>query len=126
MVLVEDWYLKLINKKIYEKSIFLVLSLLAFVGYAQQDELIWPRQIKVGDNYMITLYQPQLETLNGNLLDGRMALSVKDHKTDSNKLIFGALWFEARLSTDLESRTAVLESIAIPLEVWLKEFFWLR
>ena len=43
-----------------------------------------------------------------------MALSIKSKKDVSKELIFGALWFDARLSTDLELRTAVLESITIP------------
>lgn len=97
-----------------KKVFVLLMSLVTSVGFAQQDQFIWPRDIEAGDNYTITLYQPQLETLNGNVLDGRMALSVKYNKDDNNKIIFGALWFEARLSTDLESRTAVLESIEIP------------
>jgi len=89
----------------------LIVCFLGGLVFAQQDQLEWPREIKAGDNYIVSLYQPQLETLKDNKLVGRMALSVKD---DKDKIIFGALWFEARLSTDLESNTAVLESFDIP------------
>lgn len=95
--------------KLYISVFLLLVSPLLF----SQNDVVsnnWPREIEAG-NYAITLYQPQLETLKGNKLDGRMALSVKDR---NDKIIFGALWFEARLSTDLESRTAVLESLDIP------------
>ncbi|RLD25667.1 MAG: hypothetical protein DRI70_06755, partial [Bacteroidetes bacterium] len=94
------------------KTIYtIVLCFISSLVFAQQDQLEWPREIKAGDNYIVSLYQPQLETLKDNKLVGRMALSVKD---DKDKIIFGALWFEARLSTDLESNTAVLESFDIP------------
>lgn len=76
---------------------------------AQDNKLVWPRAIEAG-NYLITLYQPQFETLVQNELKCRMALSVK---TKEDKLLFGALWFNSRLNTDLGTRIAVLESIDI-------------
>jgi hypothetical protein len=92
----------------------LITLLLIFAGgilYAQ-DEMTgfdWPREIEKKD-YLITLYQPQLETLEGNSLKGRMALSVKKGTEDP---VFGASWFTVMLDTDKSSRTAVLESIDI-------------
>lgn len=91
-----------------------LLPILAFVcssiSYSQEAErLTWPRAIEKG-KHTITLYQPQPETLDGNILKGRMALSIKDNQ---DKMTFGALWFTVRLETDLESRTASLESIGI-------------
>ena len=91
-------------------SVFLLLISPLLYSQSAEENINWPREIEAG-NYSITLYQPQLETLEGNQLDGRMALAVKDK---NNKIIFGALWFEARLATDLETRTAVLESLDIP------------
>ena len=76
----------------------------------QEPELSWPREIKE-KNYTITLYQAQPESFEGNILKGRMALSIKNEKED---IIFGALWFNARLATDLETRTALLEAFEIP------------
>lgn len=79
--------------------------------YAQESdtELTWPREI-IANDHTITLYQAQLETLEKNMLNGRMALSIKK----GDEIIFGALWFNARLATDLENRTAVLEAFNIP------------
>ena len=56
-------------------SIFLLL--ISPLLFSQNNEVNenWPREIEAG-NYTVTLYQPQLETLKGNKLDGRMALSV--------------------------------------------------
>ncbi len=95
------------------RHILLILFLLAgTISFAQEKEpeLTWPREIKEKD-YTITLYQSQLESFEGNILKGRMALSIKNKEED---IIFGALWFNARLATDLETRTAVLEAIEIP------------
>lgn len=94
------------------RTSMLMLFLLAFTAvFAQEKEtdLNWPREI-VHNEYTITLYQAQLETLNKNILEGRMALSIKK----GDEIIFGALWFNARLATDLETRIAILEAFAIP------------
>ncbi|MEN8117734.1 MAG: hypothetical protein ABFS16_12185 [Bacteroidota bacterium] len=93
-------------------SILAVFLIIAVTLSAKENEetLVWPREIQV-KKYVITLYQPQLESLTGNNLEGRMALSVKKDKED---LIFGALWFNAKILTDMEERTAVLENLEIP------------
>ena len=95
----------------YISLLFLILSVMMLRAQESDEQLEWPREIRV-NNYVITLYQPQLETLNKNILDGRMALSIEGAKED---LIFGALWFSARILTDLEERTAVLEKLEIPM-----------
>ncbi|MBT8302794.1 MAG: hypothetical protein KJO63_15830, partial [Maribacter sp.] len=88
----------------------LIVFFISTISYSQEAErLTWPRVIEKG-KHTITLYQPQPETLDGNILKGRMALSIKD---DKDKIKFGALWFTVRLATDLESRTAALESMGI-------------
>ncbi len=93
-------------------SILTILLLASTTLFSQEKEskLEWPREIHSGD-YIITLYQSQLETLDKNILEGRMALSIKKQEDD---IIFGALWFKSRLETDLETRTAVLEAFEIP------------
>ena len=92
-----------------KKIIILLLIGLVNIVSAQDDQLVWPREIENGE-YLVTLYQPQLETLTGNNLEGRMAISIKQGDKD---LIFGASWFTVRLDTDKSSRTAVLESMDI-------------
>lgn len=92
-----------------KKTILILLMILVNTVTAQDDQFVWPREIEKG-LFVITLYQPQLETLTGNNLDGRMAISVKRDKGD---MMFGALWFTVRLDTDKSSRTAVLESMDV-------------
>lgn len=69
----------------------------------------WPKEIDTKKG-VVTLYQPQLESYKDNLLDGRMAISIKPPKSD---MIFGAVWFNARMSTDTELRTVTLEKMDI-------------
>jgi hypothetical protein len=69
----------------------------------------WPKEIEKNGTTVI-LYQPQLEKLEGNVLTGRMALSVKPKDGD---IIFGALWFDATISADYDQRTAVLQKLDI-------------
>lgn len=95
------------------KRLIILLVFLITTTYlnAQNQGLTWPREIK-HKQYVFTLYQPQLESFDQNILTGRLALSVKGEQTD---LIFGALWFEAKLLTDLEDRTATLIELDIPM-----------
>jgi hypothetical protein len=92
-------------------SLIILFIFLVHALAAKNDKLVWPREIKSG-KYLVTLYQPQLESLDQNILSGRMALSVKGKKEE---LIFGALWFDAKLLTDLETRTATLIDLDIPV-----------
>ena len=71
--------------------------------------LHWPKEI-VKDKTTVTLYQPQYDSFKNNLLEGRMALSVK---AKDKETVFGALWFKASLATDLEERTVVIENLDI-------------
>jgi hypothetical protein len=67
------------------------------------DSLNWPREIDTPD-LKITIYQPQLETLKGNQLSARAAVSVQ--KAGSPNPVFGGVWLDARLLTDRDRRTA--------------------
>ncbi len=95
------------------KRFFIVpLFLLVFTLLAtsqNNNEFFWPKDI-VKDKTTVTLYQPQLESLKGNILQGRTAVSITK---EGKEPLFGAFWFKARLSTDRDERTAVLENITI-------------
>ena len=97
------------------KNLILLISTILFISQpvlllADEDNgFHWPKEIEK-KNTTVTLYQPQYDAFSNNILEGRMALSVKENDKD---LVFGALWFKARLATDLEDRTATIERIAI-------------
>ncbi len=97
----------------YFLAAFIVLfSINTFSQEKSGDEEIglkWPKEITKNGTEVV-LYQPQLDKLEGNILEGRMALSVKPKGEDE---IFGALWFKARISADYDTRTAILEKLNI-------------
>ncbi len=76
----------------------------------EEQELTWPKELETPNKSVITLYQPQLESFEANVLEGRMAITVKLRDRD---LIYGAVWFKATLSTDLEKRTVLIENMKI-------------
>jgi len=100
------------NLKIMKTLIVLlfVLCQTVVLSKGNTNELTWPREIESG-KFTITLYQPQIERFYDNVIDGRLALSVKD---SAAKIYFGALWFKAKLSTNVEERTATLDDLQIP------------
>ena len=77
-------------------------------GQQVESDLSWPKEIDAKKG-TVTLYQPQLENYSNNIIEGRMAVSIKPPESD---MIFGALWFNARMSTDMDARTATLERSA--------------
>ncbi len=86
-----------------------LLCLLTAVASAQPEPISWPRQLDT-EKGSIVIYQPELESLSGDVLESRAALSY----TEKGKSpVFGAIWTRSRLSTDLEARIVALESIEV-------------
>jgi len=71
----------------------------------------WPIEIKTNAGGVITIYQPQPESMNGNKLVGRSAFSARAMAGD--ELTFGVFWFTATMATDRDTRIASLESIQV-------------
>ncbi len=87
-------------------SFLLALSLmLSFAAFA------WPQEIDLPNGGKVVIYQPQPESLQGNTTRGRAAFSVK--KDAGAEPVFGALFYEALLATDRDTRTADLEKLTI-------------
>jgi hypothetical protein len=70
----------------------------------------WPLRIE-GARLPIVLYQPQPDTLEGDKLTGRAAVSIQPAGKDP---VFGAVWMEARIKTDRGARQVTFEDIKIP------------
>lgn len=71
----------------------------------------WPREIALQSGGKISIYQPQPESLNGNKLSARAAVSVRRQAGDEP--VFGAVFVDATLDTDKDNRTATLESLTV-------------
>ncbi|AQG81990.1 hypothetical protein [Spirosoma montaniterrae] len=88
---------------------FILLGcLVSFTAVAQSN---WPREIALASGGKIVIYQPQPENLNGNKLSARAAVSVRRKAGDEP--VFGAVFVDATLDTDKDSRTATLESVTV-------------
>jgi len=96
-------------KSILIAIISLFFSTIALIAQESDSTFSWPREIDAKKG-TITLYQPQYEKYEANVLEGRMAVSIK---IKDKEMMFGAIWFKANLSTDNEERTVVLKKIEI-------------
>ena len=77
---------------------FLLLSISAIAE--------WPREIKAKSGAVITVYQPQPETMKGDKVDGRAAFSAQ--QTETSDLVFGVFWYTATMITNRDDRTVTL------------------
>lgn len=75
----------------------------------------WPQEV-VAPKATIIVYQPQPESLEGNELSGRAAMSIAVDGSDEQ--IFGTFWFEGRLETDRNSDTALVRDIKVKNVRW--------
>jgi len=105
-----------------QRAIALLLVFLMFADtvlltvHAQSDEeeppaSPWPNELEK-KGYKIVVYQPQLETFEGDKLTGRAAVSVTPPGGTEPK--FGAIWLEAKVSTDRDERIVELLELKIP------------
>jgi hypothetical protein len=101
-------FLQLLNAKRW--LILLLFIPITFQVFAA-NENTWPKVIE-NPKGIITIYEPQNESLNGNILEGRAAISVKPAKT--KKPVFGAFWYKADLEVDRSTRMAVIKVVSIP------------
>jgi hypothetical protein len=84
------------------------LVLLSCPNPARSDD--WPREIELPEA-TITMYQPQLESFEGDSLTGRAAVSVK--VPDADDPVFGAVWIAARVATDRDTREVTLLDLVV-------------
>lgn len=101
----------LISRSIVIKCLLMLLFqtfILTFNLYS--GNIDWPKQIKT-EKVKILIYQLQPESFVGDKLTARAAVSVT--KTGESQPVFGAIWTEAKVNTDRESRTVTLVNIKI-------------
>lgn len=89
-----------------KKILPFLLICLCFNAFSQ-----WPREIKTKNETIITVYQPQPESMNGIKLDGRAAFSAQEK--GSADPLFGVFWYNAIIATNRDDRTVALESIVV-------------
>lgn len=90
----------------YNILTLLIVLLFPVITWAQ-----WPKEISAKNGAVITIYQPQPESMQGNILKGRAAFSAVE--TAGTEPVFGVFWYTSTMMTDLDTRTVTLESIKI-------------
>ncbi|MCK5137938.1 MAG: hypothetical protein KAR19_19280 [Bacteroidales bacterium] len=91
------------------------ISILFFLGAVSQTALAddsdtWPRKIEK-DNFVVVIYQPQVEQLTANKLESRAAVSVTNEEFTSP--VFGAMWFDCKIATDRDERIVRLIDLKV-------------
>ena len=81
----------------------------------QQPDFKWPREIPVLSGTLV-VYQPQVESMTGNVLTGRAATSYQG--SGAREPTFGVFWFSANLETDRAKGTATLRDVKITRVRW--------
>jgi hypothetical protein len=77
--------------------------------------LEWPQAIDAPEG-TITVYQPQPERLDGNMLGGRAAVQL-DIEGQAEP-VFGVMWFTARIDTDRDADTAFVRDLKVDHVTW--------
>ena len=70
----------------------------------------WPRTADV-NGATISIYQPQLNSWNGNLLDAYAAVKIKVSGSDVTN--YGVIWFTARTEVDKVNRVVTVNDFAL-------------
>ncbi len=99
---------------IASRALVLCMTLLLAAPMAAQDEPEneWPRVVEDAVGTVVTVFQPQVDSLDGNVLSGRAAVMVRE--TAESEPVFGAVWLETRISTDLDTREVFFEDVKVP------------
>ncbi len=101
----------MLNFKTFCSFFFTLLLSLLVSSQVYSDELgNWPKEVSVSSG-TVTIYQPQVESLTGNVLKGRTAVSYSP--SEGNTPVFGAAWFTAKVNIDREERTVYYETLEI-------------
>ena len=95
-------------KKFITNFFLFSICLLAF-GFSRADE--WPKLINTSNGTQIKVYQPEPESFKGNVLMFRSAISILGN--GSNDPVFGAFWGTAKVETDRDNRTLVINSLDV-------------
>ena len=76
---------------------------------AQETISYWPKQIEL-DEFTITIYSPEPENFQNNILDARAAFSIYDGQ---HLPVFGAMWFSCRVQTNIKSNEVYFMDIQL-------------
>jgi len=74
------------------------------------DTNMWP-QVMEGENFTVTMYEPQVDSWVENTFEARAAVSVREGDVAP---VFGAVWISGRFEVDRDTRMVDFFNITIP------------
>lgn len=93
------------------RAALLVASvLMTLPSSSRADDLDWPRQFDSPSGAFV-IYQPQPEDLQGDLLTGRAAFSLK--KSEGKNPTYGVLWYTEQIAIDRDSSTVTARTLDV-------------
>lgn len=92
-------------------NLFLAVAITACSAIAQAQAVSqWPQRLD-SPGGLLTVYQPQPEKFDGDMLTARAAVSLTPPGATDPE--FGAMWFHARVSTDRDARLVTIQNIEV-------------
>jgi hypothetical protein len=85
-------------------------TVMAALALAQQAPSPWPAQLTTDDG-QVTLFQPQLDSFQGDQLSTRLAVSVQINGEQDP--VFGAVWLSEQVQVDDAARTVHVLSVSV-------------
>jgi hypothetical protein len=101
-----------VSRLLLRLALFSAMFLVCSAAFAQDEQ--WPREIQAADA-SILIYQPQPESLQGDTLTARAAVSITKGAAEP---LYGTAWFNSQVATDRESRTATLLNVDVTKAVF--------
>ena len=95
--------------------IMVVFALSRATPPRQDAALEWPQEVTAPEGTII-VYQPQPERLTGNVLSGRAAMALEIEGREEP--IFGAFWFDARLSAGSDAESILVRDLEVTRVNW--------
>ena len=92
-------------------SLSTLLGLVLSAGAAfAVDDAGWPREVPM-KNGTVTVYQPQIESMKGDVVKMRAALSYQGN--DKKEPVFGVTWMMVKMKTDRDARTVTFSEALV-------------
>jgi hypothetical protein len=91
-------------------NIFLLIIAGFCINATVYSQDTWPKNIGSGNDGKLTVYEPEFETVSGNSLTGRAAVSIR--KTSGDEPVFGAILFNSTVD-DNNSGKAKITSLRV-------------
>jgi hypothetical protein len=98
------------HQQMHKISLYSILSIIIPLSLNAQEPInYWPKQMEL-DGYVLTIYAPEPENFENNVLEARAAFSLFDK---SHLPIFGAMWFRCFVHTDVKNNEVYFEDIQL-------------